>query len=202
MGKKINRNCPVCDKLYLADETRLRHHHTITCSRECSYIYRGDKQRLSQEVPCAICGKHLSRIPHRINRNKNHYCSYVCRDKGRRIGIIVSCEVCGKDVYSSPHRLRRFCSTKCRDIGFTGSGSTSFNGGSTITREGYKRISSGNNAGRYEHTIIAEKQIGRHITSDEQVHHINGDKLDNRPTNLLVVTKSWHSKIHQRLKGR
>jgi hypothetical protein len=32
------------------------------------------------------------------------------------------------------------------------------------------------------------------------VHHINGDKLDNNPQNLTVVSKSIHAKLHNPLK--
>ena len=48
-----------------------------------------------------------------------------------------------------------------------------------------------------EHIIVAEKMIGRHITKDEVVHHIDGDKKNNSPENLMVFsTKAEHTLFH------
>jgi hypothetical protein len=47
-----------------------------------------------------------------------------------------------------------------------------------------------------EHTLVIEKAIGRHLTSDEVVHHINGIKNDNALTNLKLMTKYQHKSMH------
>lgn len=46
------------------------------------------------------------------------------------------------------------------------------------------------------HRYIASKKIGRKLTSDEVVHHIDGNKKNNRPNNLKVCNREEHSYIH------
>lgn len=48
----------------------------------------------------------------------------------------------------------------------------------------------------YEHRYVMEVALGRLLESDEVVHHINGDKLDNRLENLAVMTRSEHTLLH------
>ena len=67
----------------------------------------------------------------------------------------------------------------------------------------YKRLSCGKdeNGKRIfidEHRKIMEEHIGRKLTRYEVVHHINGNKKDNRIKNLQLMTLSEHSRIHQK----
>jgi len=39
-----------------------------------------------------------------------------------------------------------------------------------------------------EHILVAEKSLGRSLTADEDVRHINGDPHDNRPANLEIIS--------------
>jgi|TARA_Y100000296_G_C4954322_1_gene147775 5-methylcytosine-specific restriction endonuclease McrA len=53
-----------------------------------------------------------------------------------------------------------------------------------------------------EHRLVAEAQLGRTITKDDHVHHINGDKTDNRPANLVVLSAQEHSQHHSSSGGK
>lgn len=59
--------------------------------------------------------------------------------------------------------------------------------------QGYIQISEYNDR-YFLHRRIMENHLGRKLTSNEVVHHINGDKLDNRLENLVVVTRSEHQR--------
>ena len=59
---------------------------------------------------------------------------------------------------------------------------------------------SANNVGYvHEHRIVAEKALGRKFKRHECVHHINGDKQDNRNENLLICDRKYHRWLHNHM---
>lgn len=47
-----------------------------------------------------------------------------------------------------------------------------------------------------EHRLVASEVVGRVLDKSEEVHHIYGNKDDNRPENLAVVSKGKHQRLH------
>lgn len=48
-----------------------------------------------------------------------------------------------------------------------------------------------------QHILVVERKMGRYLKKDEEVHHINGIKNDNRIENLLVCNRQDHIRIEK-----
>lgn len=53
-----------------------------------------------------------------------------------------------------------------------------------------------------EHRYIARKKMGRNLTLDEHVHHINGNKQDNEINNLCLMDSEKHQHFHAWLRWK
>ena len=76
-------------------------------------------------------------------------------------------------------------------------------GNRKISSHGYVRVLTAKGVRQYEHILVAERSLGRPLKNfgqghpdNEVVHHINGDKTNNSPSNLLVCSHKYHTELH------
>lgn len=162
----------------------------------------------SKRTKCNYCSKTFTDF--RSNHRK--FCSRVCSYNSFKRIYNYKCQICNES-FTSKVKTRKFCSFKCagknasnkivNHRGNTNSGEKHHNwkGGGTINSHGYKEIPLGKaNKKILEHRLVVEQSIGRKLSRLEHIHHINGDKLDNRIENLLILSPSEHSKLHMEMR--
>jgi hypothetical protein len=71
-------------------------------------------------------------------------------------------------------------------------------GSGTITKSGYLyKVVVG--LRKAEHVLIAEKALGKQLPKGAEVHHVDGNGLNNNPWNLVVCpNRAYHFLLHQR----
>lgn len=135
---------------------------------------------------------------------------------GKRDGkhYLCKCDTCGKEFKRKAHWVERtehqFCNQDCASIHkskeISGKGNGRWNGGVCFRKcDGYIAIYDPNkNAVRpytMQHRKIMEEFLGRRLKDEEVVHHINGDRTDNRLENLMLFKNAGeHQKYHNGLK--
>lgn len=149
------------------------------------------KQRKPVRKNCSYCETSFMYSGSHGARNKNFFCSHDCYIAYKTKKIEVSCDWCGhiflkkrSDISRTQHN---YCSPECCLEHRHKQGENSWN----------HRVN-----GKVVHRDVMEKKLGRKLSPDEEVHHIDGNHFNNAPENLIVLSKSEYAKIHSSWKAR
>lgn len=202
---KVSGFCPACGKaieFYLSQPRKF-------CSRACDIDWhkrtnQPRKKRRGTTTPCEVCG-----VPVYANRSERlkgagRYCSPACHNIAQsKPPVLKECETCGAEMRLKPSQAgRRYCSRKCMgraaikrplDRTYNGKPVRLDPHGYVLIWEPSYPSPAAMKGWAYEHRVIAAGILGRPLTSDEQVDHINRNKQDNRPENLQVLDGITHS---------
>ena len=167
------------------------------CKRHYLKLYRhGDplatppmgRVRSGKYIKCLVCGKEKYYCKSLANKGRKHFCSQSCCIKyntGRKLSPEAISKMTGRILEKSP----------------------SWRGGRTISPAGYVLIKYPDhpNAKRsgyvYEHRLVMSNKLGRKLTSEEHIHHVNFKKDDNRISNLIILSNSEHKLLHRRIEN-
>lgn len=111
--------------------------------------------------------------------------------------VTKQCAHCGAD-FTTTHKRQRFCSKVCSGTANArrGNANPNWKGGRFTIATGYVIVNVAPNKWRAEHRVLMERHLGRPLERREHVHHINGDRGDNRIENLCVVGLDEHCSLH------
>lgn len=135
-------------------------------------------------MPCSTCGTPYGR---RLR-------CYVCKPGQRKTGLERACIVCGKTFYMQRNQVQltnkgsgKYCSRECKHKSWVGVEKIK---GTRYRRGKYMMVKTGIRQQELEHRLVMAEVIGRPLLESEHVHHVNGEGLDNRPTNLELWSVS------------
>lgn len=185
--------CRNCGKECFA---KYKSHEKSFCSHQCANEFRWKNvPKKVITLVCQHCGNEfvVKKSDYRLKSGGIKYCSKACSFEARKTGTIVQCKTCGKEFYST---RQKFCSPEC-----SSSYRSKHSPKKLYMENGYlvEHVKGYNKKGNAKkHRLVVEEAIGRRLTKDEVVHHINGDKTDNRLENLKIMSRSEHSSFHRK----
>lgn len=228
-GRKDTRACANCGVPVTRYLSQVNNRKEWTCSRRCAGIVSfpkrveagtwkvGQKKRRGFTTACETCGTPVYANLSARSKGQGRYCSAACHNIAQtKEAVVKSCPVCGKEMRLKPSQApRTYCSRLCMGRGRTKRLLDREHNGrpARLDQHGYVLVWQPDYPGVpalkgwvYEHRLVASQVLGRPLTSDEQVDHINRDKGDNRPENLQVLDQNGHAlktqadQRHDRLK--
>lgn len=173
------------------------------CGRDCSNAAKRRVRKVERvKMACQQCGTDFEVYPGWLKGGRRKYCSAACRTKARPPD-------------HTGHRHTPESRAKMGQRPATRERSSQWKGGRYVS-QGYRHVmiallppeqielALAMTTGTYipEHRVVAAATVGRPLTRADIVHHVNGEKLDNRPENLIVTSNRDHSLEHREITRR
>ena len=142
---------------------------------------------------CQQCGSQFQTWPR--PKKERRFCSVACANESKR-NLERACVVCGTMFRPRWYGKARFCGMLCAHRWTAKNRKTTK--GYVITAKGYKALYLPSHPRAMktgyllEHRLVAEGIVGRPLKTTEVVHHLNGDRMDNRPENLEILDRRVH----------
>lgn len=188
-------NCEFCHKEFNCSPSRLKKAKHYCCSRECqkkltALRHETDKDYLN--CVCPVCGKRFHLKHYIESKGGIHCCSKDCAIEIKRT------QMTGENNHQ---------------YGLKGALNSSWKSDSKISVYGYRLIRvlehpfCNSDGFVFEHRLVVEENWltpdnsveidgKRYLSPELDVHHIDGDRLNNDPDNLFIMTKALHRFIH------
>lgn len=157
-----------------------------------------------KEYICTTCSKCFVRYKSQIKNPDKPFCSKSCFDEHRRFtSIVKKCLRCETE-WVAPHGQskeyrRKFCSQTCKNTylseRYTGKRKNTIKGW-RMTTQGYVEVFKpdhprANSQGYVKRMVLAmEEKIGRVLNDKEVVHHIDKNKTNDSPENLMLFSSN------------
>lgn len=138
------------------------------------------------KIVCAECGKEFYLLECQRKNGRGKFCSKSCADNHRHHGSRIFCAMCDREFYrrfgEQQDAINQFCSKGC------------YRDWRVLNKKRDTYLKSG---AVHIHRIVAESLLGRRLTTDEVVHHIDENRANNHPSNLAVFPdQNTHARCH------
>jgi len=223
---KYKTNCFLCGKEFLRYPSQRRKSGRVFCSPGCLHLWLkkqtgpNNPQFRKIKTECAFCDKILFRNRYKVDNQKNQFCDNACHGKWRSKNIIgknspdykertiVLCSYCGRPKKILPSSLGKtayFCNIGCKGLwegeNCTGENGKNWKGGVAYLpycpswgEKNFKLMIKNRDNYKCQNWSCSKKSI---ILC---VHHIDYDKMNCSPSNLITLCLSCNSKANSQRK--